>query len=135
MHKTKLFISYLAIFTLVFLFDFTLHGIILKSIYAQTPQIWRPESSMQNYIPWSIFCQALTCLIITIFYFQKHENKGWTEGLKFGAIVGLVVGVTNASFYAYMPISFILATAWFLGSTIEFSLVSILLSLINQQKS
>ncbi|MDJ0626184.1 MAG: hypothetical protein QNJ31_07455 [Candidatus Caenarcaniphilales bacterium] len=130
----NLLVSTIVVFIFIFIFEFLFHGILLKDLYLQTSNLWRTENEMQQYFPWAIICQIIGALIISLIYLQKHENKGWTEGLRFGAIIGSLLGVTVFGFYAYMPIPLILASAWLVGSLIEVTSVGIILSLINLQK-
>jgi hypothetical protein len=134
MSKIKILISCVAAFIFVAVYEFILHGILLKDLYTQSAHLWRPQAEMQNYFVYMTICQLISSIILVFFYLQKHENKGWTEGLRFGLFVGGLMGVNGFSFYAVSPIPLSLAIYWFLGSFIESSLLGILLALINSSK-
>jgi len=130
MNITRYFIASLASFVFIFLFDFLFHGNILGEAYERTAYLWRNQSQIQQFIHWTFISQILKALIIGFIFTRHYEAKGITEGLRFGVIIGFLLGVINLSTYAYMPIPFGLALSWFIGSMIQAVGVGVILSLI-----
>lgn len=55
---------------------------------------------------------------------------GWKNGLRFGFYIGLLSGIQAAGAYYYLPISLMLAIAWFAFGVIESTLGGILIGMI-----
>lgn len=106
-------------FIFIFIYDFILHSQILMSIYEQTPHLWRTAEEMERFFPVMLLTQFLTAFITALIYTRNHEGKGIGEGIRFGILLGLLMGVFMAASYAWMPISSILAAAWFVGGFLQ----------------
>ena len=122
--------AFLATFVFIAVFEYVVHGVWLLDHYNQTPQLWRSLEDMQQYFVFGFIIQALTAFIIGLIYTRNYENKGPAEGLRFGLLLGLLIGVGSAAAYGWMPISQTLATLWFftglakgIGSGVVFGLI------------
>lgn len=99
-------------FIFIFVTDFIIHGTILKDIYAQTPDLWRPEEDMMTYFPYMVAGQFLIAAITAFIFTRNYEGKGFQEGVRFGIMLGLLFSVMMSISYAWMPISTLLAVYW-----------------------
>ncbi|MGB4057497.1 MAG: hypothetical protein WBK77_05390 [Alphaproteobacteria bacterium] len=117
-------------FGFIFLSGFILHGQILMSTYEQTPQLWRTPEEMGQYFPFMLLMQFLTAFFVGVLYIKNHEGKGACEGIRFGIMVGLLMGVLHMCAYAWMPISLNLALAWFADGLIKGLGLGLIFSLI-----
>ena len=128
MNIKRFIISSIAVFVFVFLFEWLFHGVILKGIYDQTAQLWRPEGEHQMVY---LFLSQICFSVIAAFIFTRnYEGKGIGEGFRYGLYVGLVLGSVQLATYCYMPIPLVLTLGWVaagmlkgLGSGIVSSLV------------
>ena len=107
-----------AVFVAWELMDWVLHGVLLKSLYAASEQLWRPEAEMKMGL---LFVVALIAAAAFTYVYARFFGD---KGLKVGALYGLVVGVgAGASMghgsYAIMDIPYFLALGWFLGTLAE----------------
>ena len=109
----KLLLSAVVGFGFIFLFDGAYHGKFLMEEYAKTPDLWRAPAEMK--MEWMMGSQFLLALLTALLYSRNVEGKGIMEGVRFGIYVGLVLAVSMASAYAWMPISQNLAMFWGLG--------------------
>ena len=92
--------------------DFLLHAVVLARWWRATQASWLPPLELAKRIPFAygafvIYCASLTVLLTAV----RGEQPPVLTGLRFGAFVGIVFGVTSA-LGAYsvvqMPISFLL---------------------------
>lgn len=113
MNIKRFFIAALALFVFIFAFEYVMHGILLTNIYSETPQIWRSNEDMAAYIPFNIAIMAMIAIWITFFFTRIYKNGGLNNGFKFGVYLGVLSGIQAAGAYFYLPISAMLATAWF----------------------
>jgi hypothetical protein len=115
---TKVFLprfipAMLAAFIFIAVYEYIIHGLLLTDIYAQTPQLWRSVEDMQDKLVASLLFQGLTAYVIGLIFTRYFENKGAAEGLRFGMLIGLLIGVGTAASYSWMPVSSTLAVIWF----------------------
>jgi hypothetical protein len=107
-----------AVFLVWSLLDFILHGLLLRSIYEATPNLWRPVNQMN--MPLMYFVTLVFTACFVLIYRLLVGQKSLASGILFGALLGLATG-TSMGFgsYSYMPIPLTLAWSWFFGSWIE----------------
>lgn len=111
-------IAFILVFVAWFLTDFLIHGIILKSTYAATAALWRPEAEMNRGL--ATLVTAIAALAFTGIYGALINPKSMAAGIKFGMLYGLAAGVSmGLGSYCYMPISIGLALMWFVGTLIQ----------------
>ncbi len=122
--------SILAGFVCIFGFDFLVHGILLAETYQETVHLWRPMEEMQNYMPLTMGVQFAYAVILAFIFTRHYEGKGIVEGVRFGVMMGALVGVLQISAYAYMPISLFLGLAWSGAYLVQAIIVGIVFSLL-----
>lgn len=130
MNKKSFALTVVLAFVALFVFDFLWHSKLLCDLYKETAHLWRPPETMQEFFPIATLNQFLTALFLCFIYVCGHEGKGITEGLRFGAIIGLLMGVMQMGLYPYMPIPLVLALLWFLGGLLEGLVIGIVCSLV-----
>jgi hypothetical protein len=59
------------VFLFVFVYEWIFHGVILKEIYQQTANLWRPESDMEFYFIWLTLGQFLLSILFSLFFFKR----------------------------------------------------------------
>lgn len=111
-----------------FIYDMMLHGTCLMSIYQQTPQLWRAPSEMQQYGWVMLVAYVLQALVFVSLFKGGYESKGLMEGVRFGALVGVLVGSLSFAHYGYMPISLELALYWFVADIVRSVLAGVLVA-------
>ncbi len=128
MNKKRYVISLFVVFVFVFLYDFLVHGFLLKGIYTQTAQLWRPEEEYKMLVMFmSEFCfSAVLAYIFTL----NYESKGIGEGIRFGLCIGMLLGAIEIGKYSYMPIPIVLMLSWVLASLLIGLGSGVLLSLV-----
>ena len=116
MMKTGL--AMLAVFVAWSILGYVLHGVILTSTYAATPQLWRPMSDYKLTLGYLVTILSAICFVVV--YAQWITDKQLKTGLLYGLVFGIGSGVSMGyGSYAVMPIPYTLALSWFLGMVVN----------------
>jgi hypothetical protein len=109
--------------------DYVLHGVVLKSQYEATASLWRSMGEMKLGV-------LAVAVLISAFAFtaiygwlvgKKSVGRGFTYGLLYGIATGVAMGYGT---FAVMPIPYVMAFGWFIGSLIETCVAGLLVGLI-----
>jgi hypothetical protein len=107
-----------AVFVTWSIMDFILHGVLLRSTYEATANLWRPMDQMNMPLMYLVMLVFSMCFVLI--YGLLIGQKSLASGLRFGALFGLATGISMGfGSYSYMPIPLTLAWSWFIGSWIE----------------
>ena len=107
-----------AVFISWSILDFILHGLLLRSTYEATANLWRPMDQMN--MPLMYFVTLVISACFVLIYALLVGQKSLASGIRFGALFGLASGIAMGfGSYSYMPIPLTLAWSWFFGSWIE----------------
>ena len=107
-----------AVFMAWSILDFILHGLLLRSTYEATANLWRPMDQMN--MPLIYFVTLVFTVCFVLIYGLLVGQKSLASGIRFGALFGLATGISMGfGSYSYMPIPLALAWSWFFGSWIE----------------
>jgi hypothetical protein len=92
---------------------FLINGVILADTYKSLSSVWRPEAEMQAKM-WIFFLTSLVAIFLFCFIFTKgYENKGIGEGVRYGALMGVLLSVPYAfDSYVVYPITGNLSVMW-----------------------
>jgi hypothetical protein len=129
MNTKRFALATIAAFIFIFVFEFLYHGHLLKSAYEATSDLWRPEAEMKDFMHICFIVKFLVAATMTYIFTRHYEGKGIMEGVRFGAMIGFLMGISQFSMYAYMPIPMTLGLAWFVGSFIEMTGVGMIIAL------
>ncbi|HEY4273303.1 MAG TPA: hypothetical protein VGM65_14995 [Candidatus Udaeobacter sp.] len=119
MNWKKFFIAFIAAYIFMFFWGWLLNGVLLKDIYAQTPNLWRSQSEMLSFFHWILIGQALMIFAFVMIYASGFAGGGVIAGIRLGillevAAIGLRMGV-----YAVQPFPGKLLIYASLGGLIE----------------
>ncbi|MCM8775822.1 MAG: hypothetical protein NC930_05680 [Candidatus Omnitrophica bacterium] len=133
MDRKRVWIASLAVFVVIFVAELVLHGIWLKELYEQTSTVWRPMSEMQGmmWIMWVSY--FFVSLVFVLIYTKGLESgkSGLGQGLRYGFLIGFFMAIPAAFIsYVILPIPYVLAVGWFVGTMIEFVLAGMVAGLI-----
>lgn len=110
--------SVAAVFIVLSILDFILHGLLLRSTYEATASLWRPMDQFK--IPLMYLVTLIFTVCFVLIYGLLVGQKSLASGIRFGAFFGLATGISMGfGSYCYMPIPLTLAWSWFFGSWIE----------------
>lgn len=114
MNKQRYVISVLATFVFVFLYEFLVHGYLLRDLYEQTALLWRPEEEYKMLV--MSMSQLGFSAVLAYIFILHYEGKGIGEGIRFGLYIGMLLGVIELGKYSYMPIPMVLMLSWVLAA-------------------
>jgi len=102
----RFFSSWLVIFILSMLFDFLIHGLLLKGDYAGLPTLYRGEADSQAYFGWMLGAHVLMSGAFVWIYQRGREDRPFVpQGLRFGLAMALLFAVpTFLIYYAVQPL-------------------------------
>jgi hypothetical protein len=129
----KKILAAVAVFVTWEILDFVVHGVILKSAYAATANLWRPEDEM---IMWVMFVAVFIAAVAFVavfdrFFARKNARTGLGYGVWFGVGAGVSMGYGT---YAVMPIPYAMAVTWCLGGIVEGALGGLVLGAILRER-
>ena len=132
----KLWITVAVIYVVNQVMGYLIHAVWLGETYASLAHIWRPEAEMMAK-QWIMFVTAAVYCFFFVYLFAKGcEGKGVAEGVRFGAIIGLFVGVFSAyDWYVILPIPYSLALKWFLSGMVVTIIMGIVAALVYKPRS
>jgi hypothetical protein len=114
----RIILAVVAVFIAWSILDFILHGLLLRSTYEATANLWRPMDQMK--MPLMYFVTLVFTACFVLIYGLLVERKSLVSGIQFGALFGLATGISMGfGSFSYMPIPLTLAWTWFFGSWIE----------------
>ena len=117
MNMKRFIFSAIAILVFVFLFEFLVHGVLLQGIYMETAHLWRTQEESPMIF---MFLSQLGFSLMAAFIFTRHfEAKGMGEGVRYGLMIGLLLGSIQVGTYCYMPIPGMLTAAWVLAALVK----------------
>jgi hypothetical protein len=100
----------LAVFAAIFVTDFLIHGVLMKSAYESTASLWRPKEEMK--CVWMLLGQLLIAKGFTFLFVKGYEGRGIGEGLRFGFFVWPLVMGGYFIQYAVSPLPCSIVFSW-----------------------
>ena len=109
-------------------------GVIFDSVYDQALPGARPEGSEVHAA--GLICMIAWSLGLTYIYAKGHQNKGWTEGIRFGFVVWIFYFVPMLTgFYGYYAMPFNWLIAGLVSGLAESLTAGLLVALIYKSKT
>ena len=120
--KNKTFwIGLVVLFVVSQITGYLVHEVWLSDTYAALASAFRPEAEMMEMM-WIMMLSGFGVLFLFCYIFTiGHEGKGIAEGLRYGALVGVLVGLPTAiDQYVIYPITAELAIIWLVTGIVTF---------------
>jgi hypothetical protein len=122
MNTKRWLLASVAVFVVLFVLEFIIHGVLLQGLYQQTAPVWRPMADMQR-LMWIMWVGYLVFAAFFVFIYTKGYEKGKPglgQGFRFGLYVGAMLSVLHGfGWYAILPIPLALSFYWFLAVLVE----------------
>jgi hypothetical protein len=123
MNTKRWLLASVAVFVVIAVLEFVIHGMLLTGIYKQTASVWRPEAEMLR-LMWIFWVGYLVFAPLFAFIYVKGYEKGKPglgQGLRFGLYMGVMLSVAHSyAQYVILPIPLVLACYWFAATLVEF---------------
>lgn len=131
----RLWPTFGAVFAWIFLSDFLIHGLWLKPTYMATAHLWRPEAEMGQFMSWMMSGQMLTSFFLAFIFTKGYEGKGWQEGARYGALMGLFTCSQMFIQYAVTPLPSNLLWSWVVGGMLQSICAGVVASWVYKNKN
>lgn len=132
----KIAIGTVFVFVLKNVMEFLINNVILMETYQNLSGLWRPMAEMQSKF-WILYVVGLIESICFTYIFSRGwEGRGILEGVRYGALVGLMVSIPGAYMqYVVYPLPYHLVLQWGLYGLAEFVVIGMSLSLVFGKKA
>jgi hypothetical protein len=94
---------FIAAFIFMVLWGWLLNGVLLKDVYAQTPNLWRSQSEMMSLFHWIIIGQALVIFAFVMIYASGFAGGGVIAGIRLGILLEIAAIGMRMGIYAVEP--------------------------------
>src|SRR3989454_4287108 len=99
----RFIIAFIAAYVFMFLWGWLLNGVLLKDVYAQTPNLWRSQSEMMSLFHWIIIGQALVVFAFVMIYASGFAGGGVIAGIRLGLLLETAAIGMRMGIYAVQP--------------------------------
>lgn len=131
----KIILAWIAVFVTIFAYEWAFHGMYMMPDYEATASMWRDGAGMQELLHIAWIRQAVLAFVIGGLYcwVSKAEHGCCTKfGIKFGAMIGLILGISSFGLYLYLPIPYEMALKWLIGETLMGVVIGIVLAFMGK---
>jgi len=99
----RFILAFVAAYIFLFFWGWLLNGVFLKDLYAETPNLWRPQSEMMSLFHWIIIGQALIVFAFVMIYASGFAGGGVMAGIRLGVLLEIAAIGMRLGFYAVQP--------------------------------
>jgi len=134
MNTKRWLLASAAVFVVIAVLEFFIHGVLLSDTYRQTASVWRPEMQGLMWIFW--VGHLVFAPFFALIYVKGYERgkSGLGQGFRCGLYVGAMLSVMYSfGWYVILPIPLVLAFYWFLAILVEFIAAGLAAGLIYRE--
>jgi hypothetical protein len=95
--------AFIAAYIFMFAWGWLLNGVVLKDVYAETPNIFRPQAEMMSLFHWILIGQALLILAFILIYASGFAGGGVSAGIRLGILLEIAAIGSRMAIYAVQP--------------------------------
>jgi hypothetical protein len=95
--------AFIAAYVFIFVWGWLLNGVLLKDVYPQTPNLWRPQSEMMSLFHWILIGQALVIFAFVMIYASGFAGGGVIAGIRLGILLEVAAIGMRLAIYAVQP--------------------------------
>jgi hypothetical protein len=99
----RFIIAFIAAYIFLFVWGWLLNGVLLKDIYAQTPNLWRAQTEMLSFFHWILIGQALIVFAFVMLYVIGFAGGGIAAGIRLGILLEIAAIGMRMDVYAVQP--------------------------------
>lgn len=135
MNWKRVLIAFVAVYVVYQVLALLVHRIWLEATYLALADVWRPQDELLSK-QWIMFVtSAVFCFFFCYIFARGYEGKGWQEGARYGAIIGLFYSIPVAyDAYVIYPIPYRLALHWFLSGFAICVVVGVVAALVYKRE-
>lgn len=88
--------AFIAAYIFMFAWGYLLNGVVLKDVYAETPNVFRPQNEMMSLFYWILIGQGLVILAFVMIYAGGFAGGGVMAGIRLGILLEIAaIGSPN----------------------------------------
>ena len=99
----RFIIAFIAAYIFLFVWGWLINGVLLKDIYAQTPNLWRTQTEMLSFFHWILIGQALIVFAFVMIYVSGFAGGGVIAGIQLGILLEIAAIGMRMGVYAVQP--------------------------------
>lgn len=93
-------LNIIVVFVVFTALSYVIHGLLLQSLYQQTPQLLRIAEDAQGHFPFMLLAFLLFSIAFVWIYSRGLEAKPWLgQGLRYGLAMWLIASVSRYLIY------------------------------------
>jgi hypothetical protein len=96
-------LAFIAAYIFLFVWGWLVNGVLLKDIYAQTPNLWRTQTEMLSFFHWILLGQALIVFAFVMLYLAGFAGGGVAAGIRLGILLEIAAIGMRMGVYAVQP--------------------------------
>src|SRR6266508_2738971 len=100
----RFILAFVAAYVFMFFWGWFLNGVLLKDVYAETPNLWRSQSETKSLFHWIIIGQALIILAFVMIYASGFAGGGVMAGIRLGVLLEIAALGMRLAIYAVQPL-------------------------------
>jgi hypothetical protein len=131
----RFILAFLAAYIFLFIWGWLFNGVLLKDVYAETPNLWRSQSEMAGLFHWIIIGQALIVFSFVVIYASGFAGGGVIAGIRLGLLLEIAAIGMRLGFYAVQLIPGKLILYGSIGGLIEMVIVGAMVGAIYKPAS
>ena len=129
----KLWLGALAVFIVLEILMFLIHGVILSSAYQAIAGVFRHDMSSKMWMYHVI--NVFTAFFFTFIFSKGYEKKGIMEGVRYGFYIGVWMSVSMAlGTDAMITLGRWMTIQWLIYGVIEYMIAGVVLALVFKEK-
>ncbi|HEU5246487.1 MAG TPA: hypothetical protein VFU09_05295 [Candidatus Udaeobacter sp.] len=99
----RFIIAFIVAYIFIFLWGWLLNGVLLKDVYAETPNLWRSQSEMMTLFHFIVIGQALLIFAFVAIYASGFAGVGVMAGIRLGILLEIAAIGMRLAIYAVQP--------------------------------
>ena len=99
----RFILAFIAAYIFLFVWGWLINGVLLKDIYAQTPNLWRTQTEMLSFFHWILIGQALIVFAFVMLYVAGFADGGVAAGIRLGILLEIAAIGMRMGVYAVQP--------------------------------
>ncbi len=119
----------------MFLWGWLYNGVLLRDVYAEAQNLFRPQNEMMSLFHWIIIGQALLVFAFVSIFASGFAGGGIGAGIRLGILLEILAIGARLMIYAVQPFPAKLITLWSVGGLIEMIIVGAIVGAIYQPRS
>jgi len=96
----RFILAFIAAYIFMFFWGWLLNGVVLKEVYAETPNLWRSQGEMMSLFHWIIIGQALLIFAFVAIYVSGFAGGGVMAGIRLGILLEIAAIGMRLAIYA-----------------------------------